>query len=199
MPHKRNPVLTENITGLARMVRDAGAADRDNDFDLDVTIDGRSSGQHLYVNDGTGNFTLTTTTLPSGSGSTYEIDFADLDGDNDLDTFYISMSGFNEGTGRNDLNAGPLAFTSTTTTIGGLNGHDDNECAFIDANNDGFMDVIVASLSNNKEKLGRSNRLTKATPATDRIFRERRPRGSRCSPAPPGPFRTIRDIPLSSL
>ena len=30
MPHKRNPVLTENLTGLARMVRgyvDAGAGE----------------------------------------------------------------------------------------------------------------------------------------------------------------------------
>ncbi len=127
--------------------------DIDNDFDLDVIVDGRSSPQQLYVNDGTGNFTYTPGIIPAGSGATYETDWVDLDDDGDEDTFYISLSGFDEGTGENTLETGSVGFTSTTSTLSGINGHDDNEVAFIDANDDGLLDPLVASLSGPREKL----------------------------------------------
>ncbi len=127
--------------------------DVDNDFDLDVIVDGKSAGQQLYINDGTGQFTFTPGVIPAGSGATYETDWVDLDDDGDEDTFYISMSGFDEGTGENTLETGTLGFTSSTSTLSGINGHDDNEVAFIDANDDGLLDPLVASLSGPREKL----------------------------------------------
>jgi hypothetical protein len=128
--------------------------DIDGDFDLDIIVDGKSSGQQLYINDGTGHFTYQGSTLPPGSAQTYSTEWADLDNDGDIDGFYISLSGFNEGTAQNNLiPGGTLTFTGTTATLAGHNGDDDNEVVFLDANNDGILDAIVGSLGNNEEKL----------------------------------------------
>jgi hypothetical protein len=132
--------------------------DINNDFALDIIVDGKSAGQQLYINDGTGHFTLQASTLPAGSAQTYATDWADLDNDNDIDGAYISLSGFNEGTAQNNLiPGGTLSFTGSTATLGGHNGDDDNDVVFLDANNDGLLDIIVGSLGNTEEKLYLNN------------------------------------------
>ncbi|MFO0981476.1 MAG: VCBS repeat-containing protein [Planctomycetota bacterium] len=129
-------------------------ADLDGDFDLDVVVDGKSAGQQAYLNDGAGNFSYVGDLLPKGTSNTYAIDFGDLDNDDDLDGFYISLSGYNEGTAQNQLvETGTLSFTGSTATLSGGNGYDDNDLAFVDANDDGILDVIVGSLSNKEERL----------------------------------------------
>lgn len=139
--------------------QNAQLLDIDNDFDLDLVVDGKSGGQQLYLNDGNGNFTLQPTgTIPNGSGNTYATDWADLDNDGDLDGFYISIQALNEGTAQNNSVAGgALNFTGTTATIGGLNGDDDNDIVFLDTDNDGRLDVIVGSLAGAREKLYLNN------------------------------------------
>lgn len=130
------------------------AVDIDNDLDLDLVLDGRSTPQRLYINDGTGHFSLLNNVIPNGSSSVYETDWADLDGDGDLDGFYISFSGFSEGTAENRLaQTGSLSFIGSTSTISGTNSHDDNELLYLDFDDDGDLDPIVGSLSNNREKL----------------------------------------------
>lgn len=138
--------------------QNAQLADVDNDFDLDVIVDGKSSGQQLYLNDGAGVFTLQAPTLPAGSSNTYATDFADLDNDDDLDAVYISLSGFNEGTVQNALvPSGTLGFTGSQATLsGGPTGQDDNDVLFVDVDDDGILDVIVGSLANNREILYRN-------------------------------------------
>lgn len=129
--------------------------DIDNDWDLDIIVDGKNNGQQLYLNDGAGAFTFQGTTLPPGTTGTYATGWADLDNDDDIDGAYISLaSGLNEGTAQNNLvPSGNLTFTGTTTTLIGHNGDDDNDVVFVDADNNGILDLIVASLGNNKEKL----------------------------------------------
>ena len=130
--------------------------DIDNDFDLDIIVDGLSVPQQLYVNDGAGGFTFQGGTLPSGSAQTYATGWADLDNDDDIDGAYISLTAgtFNEGTAENNLvPSGTLSFTGSTQTLVGENGDDDNDVVFVDADNDGILDVIIGSLGNNKEKL----------------------------------------------
>jgi hypothetical protein len=129
--------------------------DIDNDFDLDIIIDGLSTPQQLYLNNGAGSFTFQGATLPPGTTGTYATGWADLDNDDDIDGAYLSLAtGLNEGTAENNLvPSGTLSFTGTTTTLVGHNGDDDNDVVFVDANNDGILDVIFGSLSNNKEKL----------------------------------------------
>jgi hypothetical protein len=129
--------------------------DIDNDFDLDVIVDGKNNGQQLYVNNGAGGFTYQGSTLPPGSTGTYATGWADLDNDDDIDGAYISLDqSFNEGTARNNLIPnGTLTFTGTIQTLVGHNGDDDNDLLFVDADNDGILDLIIGSLGNNKEKL----------------------------------------------
>jgi hypothetical protein len=132
--------------------------DIDNDFDLDIIVDGKSVGTQLYINDGTGHFTFQGSTLPAGSVNVYSTEWADLDNDNDIDGFYISLSSFNEGTAQSNLiPGGTLTFTGSTGTLAGHNGDDDNEVVFIDANNDGLLDALVGSLGNSQEKLYLNN------------------------------------------
>jgi hypothetical protein len=150
--------FTDSAAFLAVAVNKVGAqnaqmVDIDNDFDLDIVVDGKSTNQQLYINDGTGHYTLqTSNTIPAGSSATYATDWSDLDNDNDIDGFYISLSGFDEGTARNNLGGNP-AFTGTTATVTPQPGDDDNDVVFLDANGDGIQDVIVGSLSGSQEKL----------------------------------------------
>ena len=129
--------------------------DIDNDFDLDVIVDGKNVGQQLYLNDGTGHFTFTGSTLPPGTTGTYATGWADLDNDDDIDGAYVSLTaGLTEGTAENNLvPSGNLTFTGSSGTLIGENGDDDNDVVFVDADNNGILDLIVASLGNNKEKL----------------------------------------------
>jgi hypothetical protein len=138
--------------------QNAQLLDVDNDFDLDVIVDGKSVNQQLYLNDGAGTFALQpAATLPVGGNNTYATDFADLDNDNDLDGVYISIANgtFNEGTAQNTLTrSSVLGFTGSQATMTTPpTGQDDNDVVFVDANNDGRLDFVVGSLGNNQEKL----------------------------------------------
>lgn len=129
--------------------------DLDLDFDLDLIVDGRSAPQVAYRNDGSGRFTPAPDAIPHGTNFTYETEFADLDGDVDLDAFYISMKDYDEGVGTNVQTAttGPKfedhVFEGT--------GQDDNEAAFLDFDDDGDLDVLVGTLAGEREKLWRND------------------------------------------
>jgi hypothetical protein len=129
--------------------------DIDNDFDLDVIVDGKSPQTQVYFNDGQAHFTANTTVIPSGSNSTYEVEWGDLDSDSDLDAAFMGVSGFTDGTLQNFLSdTGTLSFSLTSTTLTGVPAsQDDNEFVLIDADDDGDLDVITASLSGQQEKL----------------------------------------------
>ncbi len=135
--------------------QDVVLCDIDNDWDLDVINFGKSSGQQIFFNDGTGHFlTFTTALLPAGTGLTYEGEAADLDHDGDLDMTMLSVSGLTDTVLRNNLvPSGTLSFTSLTTALTGGNGDDDNEWVFVDSNNDGWLDIVNGSLQSNGDKL----------------------------------------------
>ena len=136
---------------------DVDFVDIDLDWDLDIysTNRGNSPGgiHHLLLNDGTGQFTDASSVIPNTSGNVYESDLADLDGDADMDLFFLSLSGFDDGGMRNDVvESGTLGFTPAPS----LGGDDDNEVAFIDYDMDGDLDVIIGSLGPT-EKLVRND------------------------------------------
>jgi FG-GAP-like repeat len=135
--------------------QDVVLCDVDGDFDLDCINIGKSAGQQIYFNDGTGRFlTVTTALLPAGTGLTYEAEAADLDHDGDLDLTMLSVSSLTDTVIRNNLvPSGTLSFTSLTTALTGGNGDDDNEWLFVDSNNDGFLDLVNGSLQSNGDKL----------------------------------------------
>ena len=138
---------------------DVQFVDIDNDWDLDffgVCRANNSGGKHyMMLNDGNGNFTDISASMPTTSSNVYEAEVGDLDGDDDVDAFFVSLSGFGEGAWRNDL------IPSTTlgfTSMGGLAGNaDDNEVALFDYDLDGDYDMFIASLSGGTEALWRND------------------------------------------
>ena len=131
---------------------DVQLVDIDGDWDLDffgACRASNSSGNHyLMLNDGSGNFSDISSTVPASSTNTYETEVGDLDGDTDLDLFFVSLSGFQEGHVRNNLvENGSLSFTAGTPLNGSI---DDNEIALLDFDNDGLLDVLVGSLGSSE-------------------------------------------------
>lgn len=121
--------------------------DIDNDFDLDFfgacRANNTGSNHYLLLNNGDGTFANSSFVIPEDSSSVYEADLADLDGDDDLDYFLTSLSGFSDGVVRNELaETGSLGFTIGQT----LGGNDDNEVAMLDYDNDGDLDPLIGRL-----------------------------------------------------
>ncbi|QDU67250.1 FG-GAP repeat domain-containing protein [Engelhardtia mirabilis] len=154
-------VFTEDAAGLNAPIKighlDVDLVDIDLDWDLDLygTNRGNSPGgiHHLLLNDGAGNFSDASALTPATSGNVYESDLADLDGDTDLDIFFLSLVGFSDGPARNNtVENGALSFTKAPQ----IGGDDDNEVAFIDYDMDADLDVVIGSLGA-REKLIRNN------------------------------------------
>ncbi len=146
--------FTENAAALGAVNKsahmDVQLVDVDNDWDLDFfgpCRAGNGGVQHyLMLNDGTGTFTDISSTLPSTSSNCYEAEMGDLDGDNDLDGFFLSFSNFGEGSIRNEqVPSGSLSYTGQGSLPGFV---DDNEVALFDYDMDGDYDVFVGSLGN---------------------------------------------------
>ncbi|MDF1801178.1 MAG: FG-GAP-like repeat-containing protein [Planctomycetota bacterium] len=156
-----NGFFTEDAVAMNAPVKkahmDVQYVDIDNDWDLDFLGLNRANntgGNHyLMLNDGLGNFTNISNMLPGTSSNVYEAEVGDLDGDNDMDMFFVSLSGFSEGSINNNLNpSGTLSFS----TGGTLSNSDDNEVILLDSDNDGDYDVIIGSLGSS-EKLFNNN------------------------------------------
>ncbi|MCP3920819.1 MAG: hypothetical protein GY711_35275 [bacterium] len=154
--------FTEDAPGMPAPIKighmDAQLADVDGDWDLDYLGFNRganSGGTHyLMLNDGNGQFTDASTTLPNTSNLVYEAEVGDLDGDDDPDLFYTSLTSFFEGYQENRIVPdGMLSFQSGSTLPPGV---DDNEIVLFDYDVDGDFDVLVGSLGN-RERLYRND------------------------------------------
>jgi hypothetical protein len=101
-------VFTENAAALNAPLKagqmDVQLVDIDGDWDIDFFGDNKftnSGGNHyLLLNDGHGSFSDHSSLIQVGNGNTYEAEVGDLDGDDDLDLFFVSLSGFSEGADR---------------------------------------------------------------------------------------------------
>ena len=133
--------------------------DLDLDLDVDVVVDGKSPHTQLYINDGRANFRLDQEIFPAANVptqlSTYETEWADMDGDLDVDALLMNQEAvFVDAAVQNRLvETGRLGFQSSTAAFAGPNSDDENDFAFLDADDDGDLDVIVATLAPSSEKL----------------------------------------------
>ncbi|MDO8348910.1 MAG: VCBS repeat-containing protein, partial [Planctomycetota bacterium] len=150
-----NVTATHVVAAPKSNQQDIVVCDIDNDWDLDVINCGKSAGQQIFFNDGTGHFpTMTTALLPAGTSLTYEMEAADLDHDGDLDLCMLSYSGLADTVLQNTLvPSGTLGFTHLPGNLTGGNGDDDNEWLFVDSDDDGDLDLVNGSLQSNGEKL----------------------------------------------
>lgn len=145
-------VFTENVAALGAPTRtsqmDIQIADVDNDWDLDclgfTKGTAAAASQFLLLNNGAGTFTDSSSLITPATGGTYEAEVGDLDGDNDLDLFFVSLAaGQTEGVDKNNLVPSNSLTFSVQPSFGGT---DDNEIALFDYDNDGDYDVLVGSL-----------------------------------------------------
>ncbi|MFQ5501973.1 MAG: FG-GAP repeat domain-containing protein [Phycisphaerae bacterium] len=125
--------------------------DIDRDLDLDVKTSGTgNNNSRLYENDGTGVFSLLTT-IPSDT-TCYSYDFGDIDGDGDLD-----LIGANGLPGSSSeillMNTGGGTFVDISSQISPNPNQDDNDSKFLDYDNDGDLDLIIARLGTGGEKI----------------------------------------------
>jgi hypothetical protein len=144
--------FTEDAAALSAPTKkaqmDVQLVDVDGDWDLDflgVCRASNTGGNHyLLLNDGAGQFSDASALVPSGSTNTYEAEVGDLDGDEDLDVFFVSLSGLQEGVARNELApSGTLGFGALAPLPGTV---DDNEIVLLDHDVDGDLDAFVGSL-----------------------------------------------------
>jgi hypothetical protein len=132
---------------------DAIFGDIDGDFDLDIRTAGTgTNNSRLYINDGNGVYTLDSTSIPADS-TCYSYDFGDIDGDGDLD-----LIGANGGPGSSEFlleNDGFGNFTNISSNIVPNPNQDDNDTKFLDYDNDGDLDLLIARIGG-AEKLYRN-------------------------------------------
>ena len=117
--------------------------DIDGDLDVDLRIGATAPSQSkLYVNNGSGVF-VPAPVAPPSDNNCYSYDFGDMNGDGDLDL--IGANGAASGTnaeielvnnGAGVFSLGP--FTGATS--------DDNDSKFLDIDNDGDLDLIIARI-----------------------------------------------------
>ncbi len=134
--------------------QNAKLVDLDGDLDLDLIVDGKSPETQVYRNDGTAHFTRLPDLLPlaatsrRGGANTYESEWTDLDGDDDVDGVILDLGSprHHHAIVNEFSDTGRLAFAPAPSPFLGPYGDDDNEIAFVDADDDGFPDAVVASL-----------------------------------------------------
>ncbi len=135
---------------IAQATADLDLGDVDGDLDLDMLLGGVQDRPRFFANrreenGGTVSFRDRTAaqiaTLASGSGA-YEQEFADMDGDADLDLLGLNWAGFNDIVARND---GTGTFGSPYTLPS--SGSDAEEIDAIDFDNDGDLDIYQANFS----------------------------------------------------
>jgi len=143
---------TNNTTGtnadVAASPLDIDLGDVDGDFDIDVVFGSRQDAPRQFTNrlQETGTLALrdrTAALFPANywnSGDNYEQEIGDMDRDGDIDLLGINYPGFSDATYNNATGNGVLnnmvLLTSST--------QDDNEGDFVDYDNDGDMDIIIA-------------------------------------------------------
>ncbi|MFT7462845.1 MAG: hypothetical protein ACI9EF_001187 [Pseudohongiellaceae bacterium] len=133
---------------------DIDLVDLDSDFDLDVFASIRNSQARVYRNnlqaDGSfpsNAFSDITQTALLNTGATlsgtcnYEMEFGDVDGD--FDVYAKNYAGFQDRILRNN---GNLTFDMFDWIQNDPN-QDENECDFLDFDNDGDLDVFMANFS----------------------------------------------------
>lgn len=147
---------------------DAIFGDIDGDFDLDVRA--ASTGvnlSRLYRNNGAGVFS-TVAGVPNDRNA-YSYDFGDIDGDGDLDLFGANASPTSLNAEFLLRNDGTGAYTDISANISPNPTVDDNDSKFLDYDNDGDLDLIVARLGGTAERIYNNNGVGVFTEVTGSI------------------------------
>jgi len=127
-------------SGLAGRCMDAGAGDADGDGDLDLALAMEFQMNVLLRNDGTGVFSDASQALPRTRHDSEDIEFADFDGDADLDLVVVSEDDEANELYLNDGN-GTFSDAGDRIPVQGIS----NAHAVADLDGDGTPDVLVGN------------------------------------------------------
>lgn len=160
-----NGFFTEDAASLNAPIKrahmDVHLVDLDGNWTVDFVGINRATnggGNHfVMLNNGAGTFTDVSNLFDDTSGSVYEAEVADLDGDDDVDLYFVSLSGFSEGPMENTFETGSLGFTNGATQNNNL---DDNEIGLMDFDDDGDLDVFIARLGGRERLFSNDGSLT---------------------------------------
>ena len=138
--------LTQFPSSTLSEQMDCVFGDVDNDLDLDFHVATRASATNssqLWINNGSGTFAKLATFVTDATA--YSYDFGDIEGDGDLD-----LIGVNAGATNTELllrnNGAGTSWTAVSAQISPNPTVDDNDSRFIDFDNDGDLDLLIAAL-----------------------------------------------------
>ena len=139
--------------GDMKTARKALIADLDHDGDLDVLVIG-AGARAVFRNNLDGTFTEAAATLGlAGGGAARDAAFGDFDDDGRLDLFVVSEQG-------SDVllrNGGAQRFADATAQSGLSRASGSGATAVGDYDNDGYLDLLVASASGGEPALWRNS------------------------------------------
>ncbi len=143
---------TSHLPTIEDVTQDLELGDIDGDGDLDLLV-GNEDRNRLLINDGRGVFRdESELRLPvrGGREETREADFGDVDSDGDLDIVFANVAfSVQQAVRQNRLliNDGSGRFTDETDTRLPKDGSQTVDADFIDLDNDGDLDLVLAESS----------------------------------------------------
>jgi len=124
--------------------RDAGFADFDGDGRIDVFVANTDGADALYRNAGAARFNDATATSGITSTGSGAVAVGDYDNDGRLDIFVAGAKGGSPTLWHNGGNGRFTADTRAATVLGSLRSTNARLATFVDYDNDGWLDLVVA-------------------------------------------------------
>ena len=142
-------------SGNNMISRDAAFGDFDEDEDIDFIVANENAGNILYSNQRQGVFKDMTAesglNSESGSGA---VTVGDYNNDGYLDIFIASLTGGKSGLHRNLRNGRFEEVRNNGEMFSAMKNVRSNDAAFLDFDNDGFLDLLIAGESSEKDGKG---------------------------------------------
>ena len=135
--------------------RDAAFGDFDEDEDIDFIVANENAGNILYSNQRQGVFKdITAESGLSSEGGSGAVTVGDYNNDGYLDIFIASLTGGKSGLYRNLRNGSFEEVKNNSEMFNGLKNVKANDASFLDFDNDGFLDLLIAGESAEKDGKG---------------------------------------------